>query len=86
LNVIDAFSLENHKTKSFAQALVRLGFDRKVLLIENEENLNLSLAARNLAEVQLLGNMQVTPYHVLNASHVVFSKAAVQALQEALTK
>ncbi len=86
LNVIDAFSLENHKTKPFAQALAKLGFDRKVLLVDNQENLNLWLAARNLNEVQLVGNLQVTPYHVLNAKHVVFSKSAIQALQEALTK
>jgi len=86
LNVIDTFSLENHKTKPFAQALTKLGFDRKVLVVDNQENLNLWLAARNLDDVQLLGNLQVTPYHVLNAKHVVFSKAAIQALQEALTK
>ena len=86
LNVIDAFSLENHKTKPFAQALAKLGFDRKVLLVDNQENVNLWLAARNLSDVQLLGNLQVTPYHVLNSKHVVFSKAAIEALQEALTK
>jgi large subunit ribosomal protein L4 len=86
LNVVDAFSMENHKTKAFAQALARLGFDRKVLVVDNQENLNLRLAAGNLAEVELLGNLQVTPYHLLNAKHVVFSKAAIQALQEVLTK
>jgi large subunit ribosomal protein L4 len=86
LNVIDTFSLENHKTKPFAQALAKLGFDRKVLVVDNQENLNLWLASRNLGEVQLLGNLQVTPYHLLNAKHVVFSKAAIQALQEVLTK
>ena len=86
LNVIDAFSLENHKTKPFAQALAKLGFDRKVLLVDHKENVNLSLAARNIAEVQLLGNLQITPYHLLNARHVVFSKAAIQALQEVLAK
>jgi large subunit ribosomal protein L4 len=86
LNVIDAFTLENHKTKPFAQALVKLGLDRKVLLVDNQENVNLWVAARNLADVQLLGNLQVTPYHVLNAKHVVFSKAAIEALQEVLTK
>jgi len=86
LNVIDAFSLENHKTKPFAQALVKLGFDRKVLLVDNKENVNLTLAARNIDEVQLLGNLQITPYHLLNAKHVVFSKAAIQALQEVLAK
>ena len=86
LNVIDAFSLENHKTKPLAQAFAKMGFDRKVLVVDNKENLNLWLAARNLDDVQLLGNLQVTPYHVLNAKHVVFSKAAIQALQEVLTK
>jgi len=86
LNVIDAFELESHKTKPFSQALNRLGFDRKVLVIDHQENLNLWLAARNLAHVQLLANLQVTPYHVLNAKHVVFSKAAIQALQETLSK
>jgi large subunit ribosomal protein L4 len=86
LNVIDAFNLENHKTKPFAQALAKLGFDRKVLVVDNQENLNLWLAARNLGEVELLGNLQVTPYHLLNAKHVVFSKAAIEALQEVLTK
>jgi len=86
LNVVDAFALENHKTKPFAQALARLGFDRKVLLVDHQENLNLWLAARNLSDVQLLANLQVTPYHLLNATHVVFSKAAIEALQEVLTK
>jgi large subunit ribosomal protein L4 len=46
----------------------------------------LFLAARNLSDVQLLPNLQVTPYHVLNANHVVFTKAAIEALQEVLTK
>jgi len=86
LNVIEAFSLEDHKTKPFAQALAKLGFDRKVLLVDHQENQNLWLAARNLSDVQLLANLQVTPYHVLNAKHVVFSKAAIQALQEVLAK
>jgi large subunit ribosomal protein L4 len=86
LNVIDAFTLENHKTKAFAQTLANMGFDRKVLVVDHLENQNLWLAARNLEDVQLLANLQVTPYHVLNAKHVVFSKAAIQALQEVLAK
>jgi large subunit ribosomal protein L4 len=86
LNVVEAFSLENHKTKAFLQALTKLGFDRKILLVDHQANPNLWLAARNLSDVQLLPNLQVTPYHVLNAKHVVFTKAAIQALQEVLTK
>ena len=86
LNVVDAFTLDGHKTKAFAQALANLGFDRKVLLIDHQENANLWLASRNLDDVQLIPNLQITPYHVVNARHVVFTKAAIQALQEVLSK
>lgn len=86
LNVLDAFTLESHKTGVLAQLLKKLGFDRKILLIDHEENLNLWLAARNLNDVQLLANLQLTPYQVLNAKHVVFSKAAIEKLQEVLTQ
>jgi large subunit ribosomal protein L4 len=86
LNVIDAFSLADHKTKPFVQALTGLGLSRKVLIVDHQENQNLHLAARNIKEVQLIPNLQITPYQVLNAHHVVFSKAAIQALQEVLSK
>jgi large subunit ribosomal protein L4 len=86
LNVVDSFNLEDHKTKKFAAALAKLGLDRKVLVVDQKDNVNLQLAARNLDDVELLANLQVTPYHVLNARHVVFSKAAIQALQEVLAK
>ena len=86
LNVVDAFSLADHKTKAFSQTLMKLGFDRKVLLVDHQENPNLWLAARNLSDVQLLANLQLTPYRVLNARHVVFSKASIEALQEVLSK
>jgi large subunit ribosomal protein L4 len=86
LSVIDAFSLEDHKTKPLAKALSGMGHSRKVLIIDHQENENLQRASRNLAEVELIPNLQVTPYQVLNARHVVFSKAAIQALQEVLTK
>ena len=86
LSIVDAFTLDDHKTKPLATALAGIGGSRKVLVIDNAENRNLHLAARNLDEVQLIPNLQVTPYHVLNARHVVFSKAAIQALQEVLSK
>jgi large subunit ribosomal protein L4 len=86
LNVVDAFALEDHKTKAFSKVLAKLGFDRKVLVVDHQENPNLWLAARNLSDVRLLPNLQLTPYHVLNAKHVVFTKAAIEALQEVLAK
>jgi len=86
LNVIETFSLQDHKTKALSLALSGLGFNRKILIVDHEENDNFHLAVRNLAEVQLIPNLQVTPYHILNARHVVFSKSAIMALQEVLSK
>jgi large subunit ribosomal protein L4 len=86
LNVVDAFSLADHKTKPLAQALTKLGFTRKVLVVDHLANPKLWLAARNMAEVDLIPSLQVTPYQLLNAHHVVFSKAAIEALEEVLKK
>jgi large subunit ribosomal protein L4 len=86
LNVVDAFSLEGPKTKAFSQALTGLGLSRKILVVDHQENPNLKLAARNLSDVHLIASLQVTPYQVLNATHVVFSKAAIQAIEEVLKK
>jgi len=86
LNVVDAFSLDGHKTKAFAKALAGLGLSRKILVVDNQENANLRLAARNLSDVNLIASLQVTPYQVLNSTHVVFSRAAIQAIEEVLKK
>ena len=86
INIVDTFSLDDHKTKAFAQALSMLGCKRKVLVIDNQSNENLWRAARNMAEVHLIPSLQVTPYQLLNARHVVFSKSAIQALEEVLKK
>jgi large subunit ribosomal protein L4 len=86
LNVVDAFTLDGHKTKAFSQALAGLGLSRKILVVDHQDNPNLRLAARNLSDVNLIASLQVTPYQVLNATHVVFSKAAIQAIEEVLKK
>jgi large subunit ribosomal protein L4 len=86
LGVVESFTLDNHKTKAFAKALAGLGYNRKVLVVDHQENTNLSLAARNLSEVHLISSLQITPYQLLNARGVVFTKAAIQALEEVLKK
>src|SRR4030095_12719616 len=47
INIVDAFALDDHKTKAFAQALTKLGFDRKILVIDHQDNPNLWRAASN---------------------------------------
>jgi large subunit ribosomal protein L4 len=86
LSVIDGFNLDSHRTKPFSESLRKLGFTRKVLIVDHSDNPNLRLASRNLAEVTLVTNLGITPYHLLNAKKVVFTKAAIQGLQEVLSR
>jgi large subunit ribosomal protein L4 len=86
VNVIDKFELADHRTKPFAETLSTLGFRRKVLLVDDAANSNLVLAARNLPEVSLLTNLSLTPYQVLDAHSVVFTRAAVEGLERVLAK
>src|SRR2546430_2988484 len=46
LSVVDAFALDDHKTKAFSKALTGIGGSRKVLVVEHQENANLHLASR----------------------------------------
>jgi large subunit ribosomal protein L4 len=86
LSVIDAFGLETHRTKPFAETLGKLGLKRKVLLVDHQENSNLLLASRNLSDVSLIASLHLTPYQLLNSDHVVFTKAAILGLEQALAK
>jgi large subunit ribosomal protein L4 len=48
------------------------------------ENVNLELSARNIAGVEMLYGPEVHPYHLLRYDRVVFSKPALERLQESL--
>lgn len=86
LGVVDSFVLESPKTRNIVQALASLGCNRKTLIVDNQENANLQLAARNLPDVSVVANLQVTPYQLLNANQVLFSRSAIEAIQEVLAQ
>ncbi len=84
LTVVDAFHLENHKTKPLRQALDRLGADGSALIVSTGENRNLQLASRNLEGVNLVATHELHPYHVLAHDRIFFSQDAVLKLQQAI--
>ena len=86
LKVVQAFSFENHKTKTVAAALKTLRGGRKALLVDNDDNRNLQLGARNIAGVTLLPTREVSTYHLLGHSVVLLSESAARKLSEALSK
>jgi large subunit ribosomal protein L4 len=86
LRVVSEFSLADHKSKGMRGVLNLLGAPKTVLLVDNGENRNLALGARNLAGVKLVSSKEVEVYDLLGHAGVLISQAAVQKLSEALAK
>ena len=85
--VVDKFKLADHKTKSFRAALDKLGADKSLLIVDTlavAENLNLQRASWNLPRVKLVATHEVHPYDVMAHDRVLFTKAAIEKLQDAV--
>lgn len=85
LTVVESFELEEPKTGAFRKALDTLGAHKGALLIDGQkDNRNLQLSARNLPGVELVAGNQVHPYHLLRYETAIFSRTALEKLQESL--
>ncbi|HEX5236632.1 MAG TPA: 50S ribosomal protein L4 [Silvibacterium sp.] len=88
LTVVDSLELKEAKTKLYRAALNTLDAKRSVLLVENGKELspNVVLGARNLKGVELVLNNEVHPYDLLRYERAIFSRTAIEGLQESLRK
>ena len=88
LTVVESLELANAKTKSYRAALDILDAKRTTLLVEagQEPGHNLFLGARNLDRVELMVTKEVHPYDLLRYERAIFSRAAIEQLQETLKK
>jgi large subunit ribosomal protein L4 len=85
LVVVDAFDLDDHKTKTFVSIVENFGWDKKTLIIETNPNNNLVLSSRNLPGFKVASGANVNIYDVLNHEKLVFTKEAINALQAKLS-
>jgi len=86
LIVVEDFQLAEVKSKAIRNTLATLGVEKTALLVENGSalNQNLELSARNLRGIEMLYGPEVHPYHLLRYDRVIFSKPALEKLQESL--
>jgi len=86
LTVVETFELKEPKTQAFRKALDGLKVEKTALLVEEAkvENRNLELSTRNLEGVELVRGNQVHPYHLLRYDAAIFSRPALEKLQETL--
>lgn len=85
LSVVESWDLDQPKTRLLVERLVALGAEaRPLLLLTAETDLTLELAARNLPYVEVCEVRYVNPVSLVRPERVVATRAAVQALTEAL--
>ena len=85
LMVVEGFELDAAKTGAFRKALGKLGAGKTALLVDGaKDNRNLELSARNIPGVELVPGNQVHPYHLLRYETAIFSRPALEKLQDAL--
>jgi large subunit ribosomal protein L4 len=85
LIVVESFDLKDAKTKAFRQALDKLHVEKTAVIVDGSAaNANLERSARNLEGVELVARNAVHPYHLLRYDRAIFSREALEKLQESL--
>jgi large subunit ribosomal protein L4 len=87
LTVVENFELAEIKANAFRKALDALKVESTALVVDGaRENRNLELSSRNLDGVELVRGDQVHPYHLLRYDRAIFSRPALEKLQDSLKK
>ena len=84
LVVVEALQFDAPKTKEFAQVLSNLNVDTKVLVVVESSNDFALLAARNIPNVTIVDETDVTVLDVVNNDKLLFTKAALSKVEEGL--
>ena len=79
--VLDELKLDAIKTKSMVNVLKNVNAD-KALVVLNENDQNVVMSARNIADVKTALTNTINVYDVLKYNTLVMTKAAVEAIEE----
>jgi large subunit ribosomal protein L4 len=84
--LIEDVKLESPKTKSFLGVLSALQVQGSALLVAQTPDRNLTLASRNVPDVELTTSEGLNTYQVLRFDKVIFTRGAFEQLEQRLTK
>jgi flagellar biosynthesis GTPase FlhF len=89
LIVVDDLGFASPKTKDFINAIGALGLAEdsnqpKTLIVDSLDNANLILSSRNVPKTKVTNSFGVNIYDLIYHDKVVFSKAAIEELNELL--
>ena len=84
LIVLDELKLASAKTKEMKDILANLNVERNILVVVDELDENLILAARNLENVLLLQADEINTMDIVSAHVLIATEAAIKSVEEAL--
>ena len=80
--VVDELKFDEIKTKKFAEVMNNLKATRKALVVLADNDQNVVLSARNLAEANTTLTNTLNVYDIVNAKTLVLTKDAVAKIEE----
>jgi large subunit ribosomal protein L4 len=84
LHVVNEFALDSHKTQALVSKLKEFELDN-VLIISDQVEKNLYLAARNLHKVDVLDVSGVDPVSLIGFENVLITVSALKKVEEMLS-
>ena len=82
--VVDDLILESPKTKAFVGVLNALQVEGTTLVVASGQDRNLSLASRNVPEVELATSDSLNTYQVLRFGKLLFTRGAFEKVEQRL--
>tara|TARA_B100000085_G_C18356049_1_gene436318 strand:+ start:65 stop:691 length:627 start_codon:yes stop_codon:yes gene_type:complete len=84
--VLEDFTFDSPKTKSYSEIISNLGLvGKKTLLILADANKNVYLSSRNLQRANVVTTSELSTYNILNAGTVLLMEGAVEKIENILS-
>jgi large subunit ribosomal protein L4 len=85
--VLEDVAFDAPRTKDFTAVLKSLGLEnKKSLFVLGDSNNNVYLSSRNLKDTEVVTNLQLSTYKILNANSVVLFEGSLEGIETNLSK
>ena len=85
--VVEDFTFEAPSTKNMISVLTDLGIaNKKSLIVLGDTNKNVYLSSRNLKGTNVVSNLELSTYAILNANNLVLLESSLEGIEENLSK
>ena len=86
VSIVEDIKLSSPKTKEFVKLLATLQIQGTALFVSNATDGNLTLAARNVSQVELTTGEELNVYQALRFDKLIFTRGAFEKVEERLSK